>query len=188
MNADLPFPLFGSTLVTGPSNVGKTRLTARALDEWVDQYGPDGVVVLEFGPEYKHNGQILGRRLSRFTEIPDEACYGVLDARAPRAESTNETELLQLARENATGAERLLNCARKSPVAVFVNDTTIGFQHEDSDISRLTAYCDTAQFSVLNAFESDELGTDDPVSRREHDALESLKAWADRIVALETEG
>ena len=36
---DLPFPLAGSTLVTGPSNVGKTRLTYRALVDWVEQIG-----------------------------------------------------------------------------------------------------------------------------------------------------
>ncbi|EJN57654.1 hypothetical protein [Halogranum rubrum] len=187
MNDGLPFPLSGSTLVTGPSNVGKTRLTARALDEWVSAHSPDAVVVFEFGPEYEHGGRILGRRLSRFTDIPDEVCYSVLDARAPRAESTSERELLQLARENATGAERLLDRAPQSPVAVFVNDTTIGFQHEESDVSRLVAYCDRARCSVLNAFESDELGTDDPVSRQEHATLASLKACTDRTVTLGTD-
>lgn len=187
MNDDLPFALSGSTLVSGPSNVGKTRLTALALDTWVCQHTSDGVVVFEFGPEYEHDGRILGRRLSRFTEIPDGAWYGVLDAHAPRAESTSETELLQLAKENATGVERLLERAPKDPVAVFVNDTTIGFQHADADITRLTAYCDTAKCSVLNAFDSDELGIGDPVSRREHDALTSLKAWVDRTVTLEAE-
>jgi hypothetical protein len=37
---------------------------------------------------------------------------------------------------------------------------------------------------VLNAFESDELGTDDPVSRREREVLATLRAWADRVVRL----
>jgi hypothetical protein len=38
--------------------------------------------------------------------------------------------------------------------------------------------------AVVNAFESDELGTDDAVSRQERLALDALVAGADRIVRL----
>lgn len=187
MTGDLPFPLTGTTLLTGVSNVGKTRLTARALDTWIRQHGPRGVVVLDFGPEYEHEGRLLGRRLTRFTDVPDEAWYGVVDARAPRAESDTEAELVRLASDNADGVRRLLASAPTAPVAVFVNDTTIGFQHESGDIDRLLDYCDTADVAVLNAFESDELGIDDPVSRQERTALERLEKWADRTLRLEGE-
>jgi glucose/arabinose dehydrogenase len=95
---------------------------------------------------------------------------------------------LALARENAERAARILAAAPDDPGAVFVNDATIALQHEAGDVGRLTAYCDRADCAVLNAFESDELGTDDPVSRREREALAALHDWADRSVALEPEG
>lgn len=182
--SDLPFPLAGTTLVTGPSNVGKTRLTAQALDAWFRERGPRGLVVLDFAPEFERDGRVLGGRLSRFVTVPDGAWEGILDARAPRAEGETVAESVELAEDNAIRAARLLRAA-PDPRAVFVNDATIPFQHEQSDPTRLTEYCDRAEVAVLNAFESDELGSDDPVSGRERDALDVFRTWADRVVRLD---
>ncbi|WP_458209235.1 hypothetical protein [Haladaptatus sp. NG-SE-30] len=196
----LPLPLDGTTLVTGPSNVGKTRLTARALDTWVEGadiestgvesegsegVGSEGVVVFEFAPEFECDGRLLGGRLSRFTTIPAGAWHGILDAHAPRAESETVAEAKRLAGSNATRAARLFEAAPSNPRAVFVNDATIPFQHEQGDPEWLVEYCRRADVAVLNAFESDEFGTDDPISRRERDALEHLKRGSDRTVRLE---
>ena len=181
--SDLPFPLDGSALITGASNVGKTRLTARALDAWIQRNGTDGVVVFEFGPEFEHEGRILGRRLSRFGAIPDGVWQGVLDAYAPRAQGSTDAEALRLASDNAARAARIVEAAPDDPRAVFVNDATIPFQAGD-DPGLLTGYCDRAETAVLNALSSDELGTDDPVSRHERAALDAFRAWADRIVDL----
>lgn len=185
MTEQLPFPLEGSTLLLGPSNVGKTRLTALALDRWVDRDGPDDVVVFEFGPEVVQDGTVLGGRLDRFTAVPDRCWHGVIDAHAPRAQSATAEEATELAASNARRSAELFDAAPPDPVAVFVNDATIPFQHRIGDPEGLTTYCDAARCTVLNAFDSEELGTDDPVSRREAAALSTFKAWADRIVQLE---
>ena len=184
LDADFPFPLSGTTLVVGPSNVGKTRLTARALAAWVDSRGPEGVVVLDFAPEVERDGRILGGRLSRFGPLPEGVHAAVLDTHAPRAEGETEAESVRLAGENADRARTAMEGLPDRPRAAFVNDATIPFQHERGDPARLTAYCDRAETAVLNAFESDELGTDDPVSRREREVLAELRAWADRVVRL----
>ena len=181
---DLPFPLEGTTLVTGPSNVGKTRLTARALDAWVADRGAAGVVVLDFAPEVERDGRLLGGRLDRFTTVPRGAFHGVLEARAPRSEGDDEAEALAYAADNAERALALLEAVPAEPAAVFVNDATIPFQHPEGDPDRLLAYCERADAAVLNAFDSDELGADHPVSRHERDALEQLAAGADRRVEL----
>ncbi|KAA9398610.1 hypothetical protein Har1130_10350 [Haloarcula sp. CBA1130] len=178
------FPLSGSTLVTGPSNAGKTRTTAAALDTWLDSEGPEGVVVLDFAPELERAGKVLGGRLDRFVTLPEPVWVGRIDASAPRAESETDDQAVALARENARRAERQLDALPADPRAVFVNDATIPFQHEGATVSRLTRYCDGADVTVLNAFESDELGVDDPVSRAERDAVARLRAWADRTVDL----
>lgn len=180
----LPSPLTGSTLIVGPSQAGKTRLTARTLEAWVDRHGTDDVVILEFAPELEHNGRILGGRLNRFTTIPDGVWHGVLDAHAPRAEGADETEVVTLAEDNAERAVEILEAA-PDPNAVFINDATIPLQHESVEVKQVTGYCDRATCAVLNAFDSDELGTDDPVSHQEWTALSELRSWADRTVELD---
>jgi hypothetical protein len=183
--ASLPFSLVGTTLLTGPSNTGKTRLTARAIETWVTDCGPAGVAVLDFAPEIERDGRLLGGRLSRFTTVPSGAWYGVLKAHAPRAEGESDATVHELAATNSENAVRLLDAAPADPTVVFVNDATIPFQSGDLAPCRLTEYCDRAEVAVLNAFESDELGTNHSVSRHERDALDVLKGWVNRIVGLE---
>ena len=91
------FPLSGSTLVTGPSNAGKTRTTAAALNAWLDSEGTEGVVVLDFAPELERDGTILGGRLDRFTTVPEAVWLGRIDASAPRAESETAEQAVALA-------------------------------------------------------------------------------------------
>jgi hypothetical protein len=168
----------GRVLLTGPSNAGKTRHTAKALAEWIDSQGPTGVSVLDFAPELERNGVLLGGRLSRFTEIPEEAWVGVIDAHAPRAESESEEVARELARENATQAMAMIK-AMPSSKAVFINDATIPFQHEAGDIETLLAACKDAELVVVNAFSGTALGSEDSISRREREARKRLTEWAD---------
>ncbi|EMA07699.1 hypothetical protein SAMN05443574_106102 [Haloarcula vallismortis] len=178
------FPLSGSTLVTGPSNAGKTRTTAAAIDAWLDREGTAGVVVLDFAPELERDGTVLGGRLDRFITVPETVWAGRIDASAPRAESGTDEQAVALAQENARLAQREMDRLPPNPRAVFVNDATIPFQYDSVAVCRLTEYCDGADVAVLNAFDSDELGLDNPVSRTERDAVDRLRAWADRTVDL----
>lgn len=170
-------PLSGRILITGPSNAGKTRLTARVLERWVEEHEAGGVALLEFAPEIERGDLLLGGRLSRFTDLPDDVWVGTLDARAPRAEGTSEVETRELARENARGGRDLIESMPSARV-VFVNDATIPFQHA-VDVGTLLAACEDADLVVMNAFAGDELGTDDPISRREREARARLVEWAD---------
>ena len=173
-----PLPVTsGRHLAVGPSNVGKTRTTAATLAHWVDEHGTDGVVVLDFAPTVERDGELLGGRLDRFYRPPDGCWDGVIDAHAPRSDGRDDEHALALARSNAERARRLLEVA-PSPRAVFVNDATIPAQ-ADGDPSALLEYCSTAELAVCNAFESEELGTEDEVSRNESAALDALTAWAD---------
>jgi hypothetical protein len=164
-------------LITGPSNSGKTRRTAALFEQWIETNGPDGVVVLDFAPELERDGEVLGGRITRATD-PSEAWYGAIAAHAPRAESETDQEALALARENAERAATLLDRAPSNPQVVFINDTTIPFQHPDGALDRLLAYIDNTVV-VMNAFDSNELGSEDPVSRCEQAALSRLVEWAD---------
>lgn len=174
----------GSTLIVGPSGVGKTRLTARALEDWVDEHGPCDTVVFEFGPELERDGRVIGGRLDRFVSIPDDVRVGRVDANAPRSQGDTPAEVLAFARENAERANRRFDAAPPDPAAVFVNDATIAFQHGSGALERFLAYCDGADRVVVNAYEGDEFGDDDAVSRRERAVLKRLRTWADRTVEL----
>lgn len=180
-----PVPLDGSTLILGPANVGKTRLTARALEAWIDCGGTECVVVLDFAPEVEREGRLLGGRIDRFADIPGGVWRGVVDAHAPRAEANDYAGALTLARENAARARMVLEAAPAEPSAVFVNDATIPFQHGDGP-ARLTGYCDRGGVAVLNAFAGEELGVGNTISRNERAALDDFRAWADRVVRLPT--
>jgi len=187
-DADLPVPLSGTTLIVGPSNVGKTRLTARALTAWLERDGPDGVVVFEFAPEVERDGRVLGGRLDRFVTPPAEAWRGVLDAHAPRATADSPAEAADLAADNARRAGDLFDAAPDDPRAVFVNDATIPFQTPDADPARLLDYCTGAEVAVLNALEADAIVGSDPVSRAERTALSAFREQADRVVRLDNDG
>jgi len=177
-------PLDGATLIVGPSNVGKTRETARALDAWLDEHGPESCVVLDFAPTVERDGEVLGGPLTQFTTVPDDVFHAVVDAHAPRSEGQSDEAALGFAAANAAAAMERLDAAPADPVAVFVNDATIALQANTDRTSRLTDYCDRADCAVLNAFESDELGVEIPVSRNERTALSTLRAWADRLIEL----
>ncbi|SEA35267.1 hypothetical protein SAMN04488065_2778 [Haloplanus vescus] len=178
-------PLSGTTLVVGPSNAGKTRLTARTLTRWLEREGHEGVVVFDFAPEVERDGQILGGRLDRFVTLPDDVWRGVLDAHAPRTTGDTDDEAVELAVDNARRAADLFDAAPADPRAVFVNDATIPFQHPDADPSRLRDYCSGAEVVVLNALEADAIVGSDPVSEAERATLDAFRSWADRVVELD---
>ncbi len=180
-------PTRGRVLITGPSNSGKTYLTARAIEDWVDRQGTDGVAILDFAPELERDGVVLGGRLERETALPPGAWTGVLEAHAPRSQGETLESSRELARENARRATQLFSQMPAAPKAVFVNDATIPFQHEAGTLEALLSKTARADLVVLNAFESDELGTDDPISRRERRVLEQLNRWAERRIRLDGE-
>ncbi len=176
----------GRTLILGPSNVGKTRATAAALSGWVAEHGTGGVVVFEFAPAVYRDGTLLGGRLSRFVDVPAGVWHGTLAAHAPRAEGADESASVALAEDNARRAAELFAAAPDAR-AVFVNDVTIPFQHDRLSTDVFERYTADATCVVANAFESDELGTDDPVSTAEREALSALSDWTERVVRLPDE-
>jgi len=182
---DPDLPLSGATLIVGPSNAGKTRLTARALADWLGREGTEGVVVFEFAPEIERDGRVLGGRLDRFHTPPSGVWTGVLDAHAPRAAADSPSEAVALAADNARRATRLFDAAPADPRAVFVNDATIPFQHGDGDPDRLFDYCDRAETAVLNALAGDAIAGADDVSRVERRTLSAFRRRADRVIELD---
>lgn len=184
MTPATPLPRRGTTLIVGPLGSGKTSLTAEALTDWLEREGPDGTVVLDFAPEIETVDGVIGGRLDRVLDIPDDVWVGTIEAHGPRFEGADPAAVARLASANADRSRRLLAGAPPSPRAVFANDVTIAFQHEPDDVASLQRYCSGAECVVVNAYEGDELGRDDPVSGNEARAVELLRGWADRVLEL----
>lgn len=177
-------PPTGRVLLTGPSNAGKTRATARAVRQWLDAHGAQGVVVLDFAPDYRQGAQVVGRPLSVFLDPPNGVWWRHQRGRAPRLEAQTDDEAVRLAEGNAHRADEALADAPSGPRAVFVNDATIPFQAPGRDPAPLLEYAADADHVVLNALDTTELGTDDPVSRQERAVLERLRSWTHEEVRL----
>lgn len=179
-------PTRGRTLILGPSGVGKTRLTAEALERWIDAHGTDRVAVLEFGPEIERDGRVIGGRLERFATLPETVWRGTIEARAPRLEGVNEADQLRLARQNASAARAVIEDIPGDVRAVFGNDVTIPFQAPRAEPARLLERVEEAECVVLNAFDGEELGAG-PVLEQERAVLATLREWADTVVELEAD-
>lgn len=177
-------PLSGRTLILGPLQTGKTRLTAATLSRWVERHGSDGVVVLDLAPIIETDQGIIGGRLDRFLDVPETSWYGSIDARGPRSEADTPQEQLNLAELNSIQTRDLLDRAPDDPTAVFVNDITLGLQFDPDLISEFIDYTAKARCVVLNAYEGDELRGDDPISANERTAIERLRDWVDRTIEL----
>lgn len=179
---DVPMP--GRTLITGPSGTGKTRLTAEAIRDWVRAHGPDGVVVLEFGPDIERDGRVIGGRLERFHRLSPDAWRGIVDTQAPRLVGESAEETMRLARENATVGVAIIERMPPDPVAVFVNDATIPFQHPESDPGLLLERLEDADHAVINAYDGEEFG-EGPITTQERDTLAAFREWAQTEIRLE---
>lgn len=178
-------PLSGRTLIVGGLKVGKTRLTARVLRQWLETHGSAGVVVLDFAPEVSTEAGRIGGRLQRFLTVPPAIWYGAIDARAPRSEADTPSQARELARENAKRAREMLSNAPPSPQAVFINDVTIALQSDPANLEQIQTYCAPATCVVINAYDGAELGDrSSPLTRNERTALEGLRSWVDRTIEL----
>ncbi len=176
--------LTGTTLIVGPVGVGKTRLTANTLSRWIDTHGSEGVVVLDFAPEIETLDGLIGGRINRFVDVPAQVWYGSIDAIGPRTEGETAEESIELAAANADQAKQLIETAPADPRAVFINDITIALQSADSTFDQLEGYSADATCVVMNAFEGDSFGDDDPITLAERRALIRLRKWADHVLEL----
>lgn len=184
--AEPPLPT-GRLLLTGPTGSGKTRRTAELLRGWVDAKGPQDVVVLEFAPEHERaDGQVLGRRLERFTEIPDEVLYLLVETRAPRASRQTAEKAIEVAQGNAPACQRAIEEIPEPVAALFINDATMAYHVPGSDPAPLLARIRTAGVAVVNALDPEGFETEHPITKQERRVLAQIEDAVDRTQRLPT--
>lgn len=175
----------GRVVIVGPTGVGKTQATKQLLENWVDDYGTDGVVVFDFGPERQRGSHIVGRRLQRFGPLPDGVWLQEIDMNAPRLDALQESDRAMLARENAKRAQKAFKDSPKPWRGVFVNDATLAFHDAHSDVKAFLDSCASCDVVVINALASADFIGDDPISRRERMVVRTLKEWATLVIPMQ---
>ncbi len=182
-----PDPPTGRRLFVGPTGSGKTRCTAGMLNAWVAAHGAHGVVVLEFAPEFtRGDGQVLGRRLERFVDIPDEVRCFMVETRAPRAATKDLDEALGIAKENESACASALQALPDQITALFVNDATIAYHVPGSDPKMLVESVTKAETAVVNALDPQGFDPEHPITQQEQSVLERLCGVVDTVERLTT--
>lgn len=177
----------GRRLLVGPTGSGKTRRTAGMLEEWVRAHGADGVVVLEFAPEFtRGDGQVLGRRLERFVDIPDEVLYLLVETRAPRAATQDLDQALEIAKENATACAAVFQALPERIAVLFVNDATMAYHVPGSDPTVMVESITNAKVAVVNALDPQAFDPEHPITRQEQKVLDRISGIVDRVERLRT--
>lgn len=172
------------TLILGEVNSGKTRLTRRILEAFLEA-GEGSILVVDLSPRPQSDrgqedlhgvgGRLLAERPPGLTVL-ETVLY------APRLESRDEDSARKLAKENAGRIQELLQRAEAMrPCALFVNDASMYLQAGDG--RRFHAWVRSAPTAVVNAYLGRSLGSG-ALSRREREAVLKLMEQADRRILL----
>lgn len=156
----------------GETGRGKTRLTARLLEELVSALGPDKVTAIDMAPT-----AVPGfARLSAYTRVVERVRYLAPPVvRAPRLEGRSAEEVLALAEENRVAIEPLLDAYLSDPTpALVINDLTI-YLHAGS-VDKILRCAENAETFLANAYSGRALSDDkgSGVTERERRLLEVL--------------
>ncbi|MEM1641526.1 MAG: hypothetical protein QW448_02025 [Thermofilaceae archaeon] len=169
-------------VIVGERGAGKTRLTARLLEQLASRLGPENITVIDMAPTTVPGAA----RLSAYTSIVRRLRYlAPPTVRAPRLEGRTASEVLRLAEANRVVIEPLLDTFLSDPTpALVVNDLTI-YLHAGS-LEKLLSCISSAQTFLANAYRGVTLADDkgSGVTERERKLLEEVLRRVDMVVAL----
>ncbi|MFQ6054095.1 MAG: hypothetical protein ACE5OO_07720, partial [Candidatus Bathyarchaeia archaeon] len=156
----------------GDVRAGKTRLTARLLEEAVALGLSGEITVVDMAPETRVvEGRTIGGRISEMAAAPLDVRYLTPPrVETPRLTATSPEELLHLARLNVERISPLLEAYTATPTPIlFINDISIYLQA--GSVEPLLHAAGRADTFIANGyyggFLSRDLGTG--ISRRERE-------------------
>lgn len=173
-------------LIVGEVGSGKTRLTARLLDEAAAIGLSSDITVIDMAPTVKTKSIRVGGLLAEYSS--DANSTRTLRPRrvhAPRLEGSNREEMLQMAKKNARAIGRLLEEYLKEPSKIlFINDVTL-FLHAGS-LNKLASTLRASETCVVNGYKGKVLKGDkgSGISKSESEGLSRLMKMVDMVVDL----
>ena len=167
------------TLIAGEVNTGKTSLTARILEAFLSE-GKTQIAIIDMAPERvrKAGGKIPVKTSHRVR-------YYSARIRPPRLSGKSETQVENLARQNASVLSELLDtCMKRPPRVLFINDVSIYLQAGDP--ASLLRLIDTIPTVVMNGYFGRSLGGG-LLSERERQNMKYLQKHCDNVILLKRE-
>ncbi|MCX8191893.1 MAG: hypothetical protein N3F06_03710 [Nitrososphaerales archaeon] len=175
-------------LIVGDLNTGKTRLTAKLLNEAVEGGYSNKITVIDMAPSPSIRSIYgkVGERLESYTDYVRFVNYLKPDrVRAPRLEGRTSNEVLELARENAINIDKLITEFMLKPTEIlFINDLSI-YLHM-GNIQRILQLLTKSKTFIANAYKGTSLKDDkgSGISKREEEMLSIIEKYMDLIVEL----
>jgi hypothetical protein len=165
------------TLIMGPVNSGKTRLTATLLNTMYAAGWGRRIVVLDLAPDMV---QGIGGKLD--PRGYDGVCWLTCPLKPPRLSGRDSVEMQNLAEMNAQAIEPLLDrvLAVRRTVLV-INDASMYLQA--GSLRRFKSVAAAYPSAVMNAYHGDSF-IKAPFTEIEHLRVENLARWCDRALRL----
>jgi hypothetical protein len=167
-------------LIVGEVNRGKTTLTRRILELYRQHHGGP-VTVVDLGPSMalmSKSGPGIGGRLSISPAPGIRYFYDRIHA--PRLESKDERETLELAEHNRRVIVSLFEKAFQEGVkALFINDCSM-YLHA-GDPKKMLQWVRAAETAVVNGYYGESLGSG-PVTDSEKAGMEYLMNHCDFVI------
>jgi GTPase SAR1 family protein len=170
------------TLIIGDVGSGKTRLTAKILDELVSRGFGDSITVIDMAPSV---GKI-GLRLSAYTRAVENVRYFFSEKiRGPRLEGKDAKEVLEIAKSNREIVEKYFKFFLEKPTEILiVNDLTIYFHA--GEIKKVFEIMSASKTFIAHAYYGSTLSEDkgSGLSAREKELVQTLSRKCDKVIIL----
>mgnify|MGYP001106950002 CR=1 FL=1 len=175
-------------LILGDVRTGKTKITAKLLNEALRAGHESEITVIDLAPAAtKVRGRKIGGRLFELMALPKELRYlAPAEVETPRLSASSSSQLLALARANHEAVTPLLRqfLAALSPI-LFVNDISIYFHSGTPDLMFEAA--ERAETFVGNGYYGEYFAFDHGtgVSERERKLMDLFAAKMDTVINLQ---
>ena len=174
-------------LIVGDVGSGKTKLTARLLEEAVDLGYADEITVIDMAPEtINAEGVKIGGLLSEATDSVNLVRYWrPAEVKAPRTTAKTPEQLLEYVQFNKRVIEPLLDRFLREPTPILIiNDLSIYLQAGNP--RKVVLVMEKCWTFIANCYKgrrlSEDLGTG--VSRVEREATEFVERLVDVVIRL----
>lgn len=181
-NIDVNSILNKKILIVGEVGSGKTRLTAKILEELVAHGFSNYITVIDMAPSIKN----VGAKLSTYTETFKNIRYFFSEKiKGPRLEGKDSEEVLEIAKSNRKIIEKFLEEYLMKPTDILiVNDLTI-YLHA-GEIEKIFDIMEKAKTFIANAYYGNLLSEDkgSGLTAREKLLVQSLSKKFDKVIML----
>jgi hypothetical protein len=171
------------TLIIGEVSTGKTKLTAKLLEEAIQMVNSKDITAIDLSPTTTKK---VGGTLSKYTNAVSKVRYlSPKTVRAPRLEGRSRDEVLSLAEYNRSVIEPILQSYLTNPSKVlFINDLSI-FLHSGS-VDVIVKCMEKAGTFVANSYYGRSIGSDkgSGINRKERASLKELFNHIDLLIKL----